>query len=441
MKPIGSTLIWSLLLFASPLFAQETTVNEEMDIIFWQDTTGGLNNNIIKDVAYDEDLNLHLLINAEDGYGSRRARMAKLDQDGNLVYSHLLTAGGNAGLNMSIYDLKSIYQTSEGGWKISGTSFNSSNMAMPYAESVNEEGEVNSFSYTIAFSAIYGGDNLILDDTTVLAGTTMISRSGSVNMWLAAQSRERSPNNYWNKKIASEYPEYNVSLAADAEGNFYVLGYRYLDAQFSYYSPILYKTDARGEVLWSKFLENELNPYYLEMDVNSQGQVLVSNGYGTEATMESYTELYVYSSEGDSIAHKKIDGIRAAGVLCLSTGNTMLYGSNLKTSGSGTAQDARIAKAKTMVLNQELITLNYDEMCEWDNPDYIMPSMQLIKPTSSDFTEAVELPNGRIACVGRVYMPENITAGAILVSPSTNRPLVVYTDPLGGFGNQLEKKY
>jgi hypothetical protein len=138
--------------------------------------------------------------------------------------------------------------------------------------------------------------------------------------------------------------------------------------------------------------------------------------------------------------HKTIEQIRASGILSLSSGELMLYGCNLKTSGNTSAQDARIAKAKTIILNKQLIALNSDEMCEWDNPDFIMPSTMFIKPTSSEFLKAKELPNGRIVCVGRVYMPTTIAAGAILTAPSTNRPLVVFTDPQGGFGNQMEKQ-
>jgi|GEM_PF-4129075 len=423
------------------LLAQEVYVSELKDIIYWLDSTDGLVNNRILDIIEGKDQSLNLLIKSEsEDFSYFQPRFAKIDQNGKISVNELLRGGGQLSKTLFMSDLRNLTPLKDDKFLIAGTAF-SNDIPGLYEEVINVKGETDPFALSINFKPIYNGSYVSLKNGAVAAVKTIQSKTEGLdvfNMWSIFSTTESYDMMDKQFKIASVYSEFNVDLKKDENENLFVLGYRYTTPEYDTYHPILYKTDQNGTVIWSKELPAEVNPQNLQVEIDKSGNVLIVNGYGSEQLQTSFSSIYIFNNDGDSLSYIYLEQMRAAGVLAMSTGNYMVYGSSLK-SISTTFKKALVNRAKTILLSPDFELINEDEMCANDAPDFILPSYSYIVPPSSDFLNAIELSNGRVACVGRVYMPIHTDVESIRFSSVSNRSLIVFTDPNGGFGNQLEK--
>jgi hypothetical protein len=212
------------------------------------------------------------------------------------------------------------------------------------------------------------------------------------------------------------------------DGSFILLAKLYND-ELSSYTSLIYKISTAGEMIWKKNLE--VYPIFQGQGIaeGKNKSLIYVCSIGAEKDITGTTKMLTLDSSGNTLSTIEIPDIRANGVLALNNGNFFVYGSHFQQAGMYI-----ISKACYKIYNPKFVKIKEDEMGMFDGPDAYLPSLAITTwPTASDFLSAVQLSDGRIACAGRVYMPDEIAPDKIIFSDRINKAFLVLMDTDGKF--------
>jgi hypothetical protein len=119
-------------------------------------------------------------------------------------------------------------------------------------------------------------------------------------------------------------------------------------------------------------------------------------GYTKLQTGMAETRLIKFSDEGKEMHHKTISDLSANGMLKLANNQLVLFGSKFYVD-----QKQVVTKGSFTLLGAGFNELFSKTLDQNDAPD---TKLNLPVQTSSDFTTAIELHDGRIAFAGKVFM-------------------------------------
>jgi hypothetical protein len=224
----------------------------------------------------------------------------------------------------------------------------------------------------------------------------------------------------WLKKISSEQNEEADQIYVTKDGTLYILGKKFND-DVSEYLPIIYKLDTKGNQIWKKGIDVPANFNKQTFFIDPNHHIIYMCGYTKLQTGMAETRLIKFSDEGKEMHHKTIGDLSANGMLKLANGKLFLYGSRFYVD-----QKQVVTKGSFTLLGAGFNELFSKTLDQTDAPD---TELNLPFQTSSDFTTAIELSDGRIAFAGKVFMtlPQGI---------KRNVPLLMITNADGSYQKQ-----
>ena len=221
----------------------------------------------------------------------------------------------------------------------------------------------------------------------------------------------------WSKAVSSETNESADAIAADNEGNVVVLGRKYND-NGTEYIPIFYKLDAKGGIVWKKSsVDMPSNFYSQNMAISKNNEIIYACGLTQRSGLQ--TKLYKLDANGNTKRSISIIEFTSNGVLSLSSGKILLYGSRFYTDVKQV-----VTKGAYVILDGDLNELSNKSLGVNDKPD---SDFKYSTTSSSDLQTAVELESGSIVMVGKVTMPQ---AGG---AEKQNNTIVVVADAYGNY--------
>lgn len=223
----------------------------------------------------------------------------------------------------------------------------------------------------------------------------------------------------WSKSISSETNESADAIVADNTGCVVVLGRKYND-NATEYIPILYKLDAKGGIVWKKSgVDMPSNFYSQSLAVLGNGDIYYACGL-TQRSGMLQTKLIKLDANGNTKRSISINEFTSNGVLNLSSGKILLYGSRFYIDSKQV-----VTKGSYVILDADLNELNNKSLGINDKPD---SDFNYNTTSSSDLQAALELESGSIVMVGKVTMPR---AGS--ASEKQNNTIVIVADAYGNY--------
>ena len=207
------------------------------------------------------------------------------------------------------------------------------------------------------------------------------------------------------------------AIVADNEGNVVVLGRKYND-NGTEYIPIFYKLDAKGGIVWKKSsVDMPSNFYSQNLAISKNNEIFYACGLTQRSGLQ--TKLYRLDANGNTKRSISIIEFTGNGVLSLSSGKILLYGSRFYTDVKQV-----VTKGAYVILDSDLNELSNKSLGVNDKPD---SDFKYSTTSSSDLQTAVELESGSIVMVGKVTMPQ---AGG---AEKQNNTIVVVADAYGNY--------
>ena len=250
----------------------------------------------------------------------------------------------------------------------------------------------------------------------ILVVSTKSESKGKYAIVLSSFSAETGEKE-WSKAVSSETNESADAIVADNEGNVVVLGRKYND-NGTEYIPIFYKLDAKGGIVWKKSsVDMPSNFYSQNLAISKNNEIF----YACVLTQRSglQTKLYRLDANGNTKRSISIIEFTGNGVLSLSSGKILLYGSRFYTDVKQV-----VTKGAYVILDSDLNELSNKSLGVNDKPD---SDFKYSTTSSSDLQTAVELESGSIVMVGKVTMPQ---AGG---AEKQNNTIVVVADAYGNY--------
>lgn len=410
-----SPLLAALFLFPVISFAQT-------GVSWFGDSTSRFVNNRIISIKENSNGDLFLMGKATDSaYANMHPYWAVCDKTGKLKSQTTLATNNN------YYEINSFTVCSPDRVRIWGTETVNERLTISL-NTINAKGEVQGADAMMTNTTTLTGDVCQLDATyAVLAKTVQSSSTGKYHISIYKYNMQTDAQ-AWYKTLATDDNEEASKVFALKDGSLIVLGKLY-DAGITTYSTLIYKLSSSGEMIWKKNFTGYEKFYAQGVSEGKNKSLIYICSIGNEATMEGKTKIFSLDSNGNSVATRELDDIRANGVLTLANGNIFLYGGVYKTVGRYV-----ISKAAIRIFSPEMNLLKYDEIGMFDGPDAFLPGLYISSfPTASDFLTATQLKDGRIACAGRVYMPTTADPDKIMFSNRTNKAFLVLMDANGKF--------
>ena len=222
----------------------------------------------------------------------------------------------------------------------------------------------------------------------------------------------------WSKVVSSETNESADAIVADNSGSVVILGRKYND-NATEYIPILYKIDNKGGVIWKKSgVDMPSNFYSQSMAISANDEIFYACGL-TQRSGMLQTKLIKLDANGNTKCNININEFTSNGVLNLSSGKILLFGSRFYTDSKQV-----VTKGAYVILDADLNELSNKSLGVGDKPD---SDFNYNTTSSSDLQAAIELESGSIVMVGKVTMPQ---AGG---SEKQNNTIVVVADAYGNY--------
>lgn len=322
-----------------------------------------------------------------------------------------------------VWDVKNLVITEAQSIKLYGTTFEKDKYN-PFYLKVSPTGRVESKSPA---TVVY---NTILSDVSskekfVAAAHTKIGENKKYNI-VVHKIEPNEEKYYWSTPISTDVNEEATRVIVCNDNSIIVLGKEYRNNMRSY-TPIVYRLSSSGKVLWRVGITVPPNFFTQDIVQVDRSTFIYVCSYGKEYLGTSETRMIHLSSGGNAIKANTIPNINANGLLLLDNKKVLLYGSNL-TILSGRV----VTRAKYAIIAKNLETDYQRELGSTDVPDALMPQrIATSLPSTSDFSSAVKLIDGRIALTGKVYMPTDPKNPNPRGNDRFNAPLLVILDKLG----------
>ena len=230
----------------------------------------------------------------------------------------------------------------------------------------------------------------------------------------------------WSTPISTEMNEEATRIIVLADNSIIILGKEYKNNMRSY-TPIVYCLSPKGKVLWRKGITVPANFFTQDIIQLDRSRFVYMCSYAKEYLGTSETRILQLDSNGDPLKANTIPNINGNGLLLLDGKKVILYGSNI-----AILSGRVVTRAKFSIIDKNLELEYQRELGSTDVPDVLMPQRIATSfPTTSDFSSAVRLLDGRIALTGKVFMPIDPKKPNPKGSDRYNAPLLVILDKDG----------
>ncbi|MDD2564606.1 MAG: hypothetical protein PHU27_10365 [Salinivirgaceae bacterium] len=230
----------------------------------------------------------------------------------------------------------------------------------------------------------------------------------------------------WSTPISTDLNEEATRVIVLSDNSIIVLGKEYKNNMRTY-TPIVYSLSSTGKVLWRVGITVPANFFTQDIIQVDRSRFVYMCSYGKEYLGTSETRVIQLSSNGEPLKANTIPNINGNGLLLMDGKKVMLYGSNI-----AILSGRVVTRAKFSIIDKNLETEYQRELGSTDVPDVLMPQRIATSfPTTSDFSSAVQLLDGRIALTGKVFMPADPKNPSIKGNDRYNAPLLVILDKNG----------
>lgn len=406
----------SLFLLLLPAFLPAQT-----GVFWYDDTTSTLPNNRIIAIREASD-GIYLLGKAADrAYGNVHPYWAVCEKNGKLRTQKTIASEND------VYEVNNFVVCEENKIRIWGTETVNGRQTL-LVNTIDKAGNLPGSDAVLTNTNTLCGDVLQLDnENAVFAKTVQSSSTGKFHISLYKYNLQTDAQ-LWYKKLDAEENEEASKLFVMKDGSLVLLAKVY-DDQLTTFHTVIYRLTADGERMWRRTVKAYENFYSQGIAEGKNKSLLYTCSFNAEREMTGPTKLVTIDSSGEIVSTKEFTDIRANGILQLRNGNYLLYGSRYQQHGNYI-----ITKACYQLLDAKLTKIKSDELGMMDAPDANLPSLAMTAwPTASDFLTAIQLSDGRIACAGRVYLPDEKNPDKILLSERSNKALLVLMKENGEF--------
>ncbi len=404
----------SLFLFLS------THALAQKDIVFWTDTsTAYINHRVISMLEYKKEI--YLLSKSQDAtFSDPHPSFSRVSMQGKLQ-------------NFTVYpDVKNLYELNamvvqpNEDLRIYGTCVSNGKFT-PYINSVSPAGVMAANTFMMVNVSHFVGDAININTREcVWAKSIQGSANNKFNAYVYRVDMSKNDNISWKTVLSQEFNEECSRLVVLPDTSILLLCKRYTDESFAGWVPVIYKMDSKGNLQWTKEL-TAYGDFTVQNLTADENYIYYSNSMGNDKSRVNSGNIVRLDQQGEVVNRVAIVDMNPNGILVLRSGKILLYGGEYKTEGVQIVE-----KAKVTLFDGKLTKIKERVMGAYDKPDAELPGLVIsMMPSSSDILTAIQLSDGRVALAGRVYMPLHTGADDILLSPRTNRNLLILTQEDG----------
>ncbi len=365
----------------------------QTSIFYYDDGNKNYPNNQVVKLLEAQNKDIYLLGKSSDKkYQDINPYLIRVDKKGNLLSKKLIKT-------KSLNNLNGMILLPSQNIRIFGTSIQNGKY-FPYESTITPDGTIKTKDASFSVFSTWVNDVKYADNNNVLVVETKKVKSGKFNISIFKDNTEND-NQEWFRKISSEDNEEADQLLVLKNDDIIILGKKYADDLKSYV-PIIYKLNSNGNQIWKKGIDVPRNFFSQSITVDNNGILYYMCGYTKETTGLCETRLITLSADNEELKHKTYQNISANGILALDDDCFFIYGSNLLVKNSRV-----VTKAKYIIFDKDFKIISEKQLGNKDVPDsQFIKNKQKILPTNSDLLTAIKLSDGRIACGGKVFMPD-----------------------------------
>lgn len=385
------------------------TVKSQTSIFYYDNVNKAYPNNQIVRMLEAPNKDLYLLGKISDSkYQESKPSLIRVDKKGNLLKKKILPS-------KYLSNLDGIVLLPSQDIKIFGSCKNNDKY-YPYESTVTPDGTVKTKDVGFSVFSTWLNDVKTIDDEHAMVVETKKVKTGKFNISIY-KINTKNYEQEWFRKISSEDNEEANKIVVLRDNNIIILGKKYTDDLASYV-PIIYKLTPNGKQIWKKGIDVPRNFYNQSICVNKKGILYYICSYTKETTGLCETRIITLSSENKELSHKTFRNISANGILSVNNNSFVIYGSNVLVKNNRV-----VTKAKYIVFDKDLNIISQKQLSQKDVPDSEFSKKKFyISPTNSDLLTALKLSDGRIACAGKIFMPDMKN---IKNSPKRNNALLL----------------
>lgn len=386
-------------------------------IKIYTDTDLDFQNTHIIDMQEGKNKEIYLAGESKtDDFNSAVCWFSRIDPTGKQLATKL-----NGG---QISDLKSIVLTENGNAMLLGNTKSTGGKSQTFSSNIDANGIRSSINVMAMSYAMIFGDAFPVNEQTFYATQADLNKETNLFNISIIKSGFLMYSLKPMVQIKSANHEIPTHLEVNSKGEFYVSAIR---IQGDETIPILYALHPDGTIKWEFQPSVSTDIENINFTLDAKENCIITTSYRDNTKGKCWTELIHVNTNGELITQKKINDIKANGVLCLKNGTIVLYGAHFQVINNTNI----ISKANYMLFDGQLNLQLKEELNEKDAPDVHFKEIdQQTSPSSSEFNCAIQLQDGRIAFGGRVLL------AADLNYPSENRKnkaLVLFTKSDGKY--------
>ncbi|NOZ46152.1 MAG: hypothetical protein GXO79_05145, partial [Chlorobi bacterium] len=341
-KYIKKALIIVLLTFLYP------TIFAQTGVFYFVDKPASKNNNKIVDLVEIENSELCLIGKISDeAYKNPKPYYLRIDKNGRKLKQTIIKSN-------LLYEVNKLIKLDGNQLKIFGSQLKDDKYS-PFNNTIDINGVEKSSDYSFSVFSTLLGDVMVLDKDNLIMVDTKLGKSKKYSITLN-KINANSNKVIWNKSINSKDNEEANQLFVTREKSILVLGKRY-NSNLSEYLPILYKYSSDGELIWSEKLDVPKNFNNQSVCSDKKENIYYICSYTKETTGKSETRIIKLSPEKIKLNTISIESFSGNGIIPLSNGNFIVYGSNLKVH-----EGHVITKGKFVIMDKNLGVIKQEEL-------------------------------------------------------------------------------
>jgi hypothetical protein len=349
-------------------------------------------------------------------YSKTAPFFGRLDKNGTMLFNKNFP-------EFSIWNLNKMVITEGFSIKIYGTTIEKEKYN-PFFLQITPEAKIEKKnSQTVVYSTF--NSDVADKDNNIVAAYTKIGETKRYNI----EINKINPNNdvvLWSTPIKSTNDEEASRIIICSDNSIMVLAKEF-KKNMTVYTPIIYKLSPSGNIVWRITIAVPPNFFTQDIVQIDRSTFIYMCSYGKEYLGTSETRLIQLSGKGEPTKSTTIQHINGNGILLLEGKRILVFGSNL-----AILSGRVVTRAKYAIVGKNLELEYQRELGSTDKPDALMPQNVATNfPTTSDFSCATVLKDGRIAIAGKVFMPLDPKNPNPRGGDRFNAPLIIILDKTG----------
>jgi outer membrane protein assembly factor BamB len=234
------------------------------------------------------------------GAGQNDIYLIKTDANGNLLWSKTIGTANGDGAG-------TVQQTADGGYIISGGITVSTSSAMYLIKTDANGDSLWSKTYSISSLDVLSMVKQTTDGGYILVGHKTTFSVSSSDIYLL--KTDANGNIIWSKTIGGTNNDFGVSIHQTTDGGFIITGSSRSFGGTNFYDVYLIKTDVTGNLVWSKCFGNADNQDGISVQQTTDGGYIVAGNTRTQFANSYDIYLIKTDSNGDSLWTRTISGL------------------------------------------------------------------------------------------------------------------------------------